>query len=185
MPLNMSCNTLGAAPVADTPQFDEILWDYVTPSPSIPPAVNPQISIRVTEVQRLNTSAYYPVETPILELYAGYQRLVLDLPPMAPNQSFFPDATAVVWSPVPPTTTAYSAPLVLIANTRILDNIEDSTFDVFDATSNFGAGTQTAVTTKITSQFSPFYRKPIIVRSNGYQITLQIIGPLPSRPSRR
>jgi hypothetical protein len=184
-PLGISCNTLGVAAFPDDPQLDEVLWDYITPSPSIPPAVNPQISISVTEVRRLNNSAYYPVETPILELYAGYQLLVLNLPPMVANQSFFPDATAVVWSPVPPATTAYSAPLVLIANMRILDNIEDSTFDVFDATSNFGSGTQTAVTTKITSQFSLFYRKPIIVRSNGYEITLQIRPPLPSRPSRR
>jgi hypothetical protein len=179
-PLGIQCNTLGAAAFPDDPGEDEVLWDYITPRPSIWPTVNPQISVRVTQVRRLNNSAYYPVETPVVELYVGYQLLVLNLPPMVENQTFFPDATAVVSSPVPPTTTVYSAPLVLIANTRIL-SIEDSTFDVFDATSNFGAGPRTVVTPKITSQFSPIYRKPIIVRSNGYEITLQITGPLPSR----
>ena len=55
--------------------------------------------------------------------------------------------------------------------------MEDSTFLVFDKTTNFGAGTRIVNTPKIWSDLNPRTRKPIIVRSNGYEVTLQISGP--------
>ena len=79
---------------------------------------------------------------------------------------------------MPPTTAQYSGNLVIIANMwQVPQNIEDSAFVVFDRASNFGAGTRIVNTPKIWSYINSRTRRPIIVRSNAYEVTLEISGP--------
>jgi len=185
-PLGFSCNTLGAQAFPDSPQFDQVLWDYVRPRfPGGGNTVFDQISVQVTKVRRLTVhdlsgaTVYYPVESPRLELYVGYQPLVVELPQMQEGQVFFPSSNAVVSVPTPPATAQYSGQNIIIANMwQVPQNIEDSTFLVFDKTTDFGAGTRIVNTPKIWSYLNPrVSRKPIIVHSNGYEVTLQISGP--------
>lgn len=181
--LGFPCNTLGTQAFADAPQFDSVLWDLVKPKISLPTL--DQLSVRVTQVRRLpvrdlsNNPVYYAVENPRLELYVGYKYLAVNLPQMTEGQVFVPDANAVLWSPIPPATAQYSGKLVIIANMwQVPQNIEDSAFLAFDKASNWGAGTPIINTPKIWWYLNPrISRKPIQVRSNGYEVTLQIVGP--------
>jgi hypothetical protein len=183
MSLGLPCNTLGTTTIAGNPALDQVRWDYVPPKTAVSAAQ--QSTIAVTQVRRLpvhdvsNNPVYYPVESPRLELYAGYRHLVVSLPPMQEGQVYVPDSSAVVSSPLPPATTQYSGPFVVIVNMwQVPQNIEDSTFLVFDKTTNFGAGTRTVDTPKIWWYLDPTVsRKPIIVYSNGYEVTLQVSGP--------
>ena len=183
-PLGLSCNTLGAESFPGNPQFDSVLWDYLRPRIALWTALQ-QLSVRVTQVRRLtvhdlsNSPIYYAVESPRLELYAGYNHLVVNLPQMQEGQVYVPDSSAVVSSTIPPTTAQYSGRLVIIANMwQVPQYIEDSAFLVFDNTTNFGAGIRIVNTPKIWWYHnSMISRKPILVRSNGYEVTLQISGP--------
>jgi hypothetical protein len=56
-------------------------------------------------------------------------------------------------------------------------NIEDTAFVVFDKASDFGAGTRIINTPKLWWYHSTLSRKPILMRSKGYEVTLQISGP--------
>ena len=133
-----------------------------------------QMSVRVLEVDRSTTSAYEPLETPSLYLWAGYSTLRLDLPPMAPGQTWVPTTNAVIETPIPPS----DGQLVVIADIVYNDlNSEDSTFAVFGKSSNFGSGTQKLTVQK--SWFMPAQNgnKPYKVYADGYYVTLQISGP--------
>jgi hypothetical protein len=105
--------------------------------------------------------------------------LVVNLPQMTEGQVYVPDAKAVLSSPVPPVNAQYSGKLVIIANMwQVPQNMEDSAFLAFDKASNWGAGTPIINTPKTWSYTNTrISRKPIYVRSNGYEVTLQIIGP--------
>jgi len=183
--LGFPCNTLGTIAFPDSPQFDSVLWDFFVPRRFPLSTAFQQLSIRVAQVRRLavhdlsNSPIYYAVESPRLELYVGYNHLVVNLPQMQEGQVYVPDSSAVVSSPIPPTTAQYSGRLVIIANMwQVPQNIEDSTFLAFDKAANWGAGTRTVNTPKIWWYTSPMIsRKPILVRSNGYEVTLQISGP--------
>ena len=126
-----------------------------------------------------NNPIYYAVESPRLELYVGYNHLVVNLPQMQEGQVYVPDSSAVVSSPIPPTTAQYSGRLVIIANMwQVPQNIEDGTFLAFDKAANWGTGTRTVNTPKLWWYRNPVIsRKPILVRSNGYEVTLHISGP--------
>ncbi|HLK49613.1 MAG TPA: hypothetical protein VKT49_15830 [Bryobacteraceae bacterium] len=135
----------------------------------------PEIGVRVLQVTRSSSSAYEPLETPHLDVWAGYSEMHLDLPPMVPGQSFVPTTNAVVQTPVPPS----GGQLVLIADITYTGMTqEDSTFAVFGASSNFGNGTQTLTTQK--SWFMPAQNgnKPYKVYVNGYDVTLQVTAPV-------
>ena len=183
-PLGFSCNTLGTKAFLDSPRFDHVLWDFLQPRFPALGGLQPQLAVRVTQVRRLpvrdlsNNPVYYALETPRLELYAGYNHLVIDLPQMQEGQVYVPNANAVVSSPIPPTNAQYAGRLVIIANMmQLAQNIEDSAFVAFDRATDFGAGTRILNTPKLWWYRSMFSRKPIFVRSNGYELTLQISGP--------
>jgi hypothetical protein len=185
-PLGFSCNTLGTQAFSDNPKLDEVLWDFVRPKfPGNGNTVLNQLSVLVTKVRRLtvhnlsNAPIYYAVENPRLELYVGYKHLAVELPQMLEGQEFFPGSSAIVSVPMPPVTAQYAGQNVIIANMwQVPQDIEDSTFLVFDKATNFGVGTRLVDTPKIWSYLNPLVsRKPIIVRSNGYEVTLQISGP--------
>jgi hypothetical protein len=163
-----------------------VLWDYVKPRfAGGGSTVFDQISVLVTQLRRLTVHdlsgapVYYALEKPRLEWYVGYKHLVVDLAQMQEGQVFFPSSSAVVSVPTPPATAHYSGQNVIIANMwQVPQNIEDSSFRVFDKTTNFGAGIRIIDTPKIWSYLNPrISRKPIIVHSNGYEVTLQISGP--------
>jgi hypothetical protein len=183
--LGFSCNTLGRQSFPDAPQFESVLWDYV--QPKFGPITNAlqQISVRVTQVRRLtardvsNNPLYYAIENPRLELYVGYNHLVLDLPQMQEGQVHVPGPNAILSSPIPPSTAQYAGRLVIVANMwQVPQNIEDSMFLAFDKATNFGAGTRTFNTLKLWWYRNALVsRKPILMRTPGYEITLQITGP--------
>ena len=183
--LGFSCNTLGRLSFPDSPNFDSVLWDFVQQRRLPITTALQQISVRVAQVRRLtardasNNQLYYPVESPRLELYVGYKPLVVNLPQMQEGQVFVPDSSAVVSSPIPPTNAQFSGRLVIIANMwQVPQYIEDSTFVAFDSAANWGAGTRIVNTPKLWWFRSPtISRKPILMRSNGYEVTLQISGP--------
>ena len=165
-----ACYSLGAS--GDAYYFDLSPTQKV--SPVMAATTLQQMSVRVLRVDRSTTSNYEPLETPSLYLWAGYSTLRLDLPPMAPGQSFVPTTNSVVETPVPPS----DGQLVLIADIVYNDlNSEDSTFAVFGKSSNFGAGTQQLTVQK--SWFMPAQNgnKPYRVYADGYYVTLQISGP--------
>ena len=117
---------------------------------------------------------YYDTEYPSLELYVGYSKLVLTLPPMLEAQTYFPTATAALSVPVPSST----GQLILIASiSDLTHNFEGPMFVVFDKNSNWGSGTQKLDTPKIWFEHSPLYRKPILMRASGYEVTVQITPP--------
>ena len=182
--LGFGCNTLGEESDSTSPAFDSVLWDLVKPKFNVPGFDLNQISVRVAQVRRLtvhdlsNNIVYYPVENPQLELYVGYKHLIVNLPAMVEGQVFVPGATAVVSTPMPPTTAQYSGNVVIIANMwQVPQNMEDSAFLVFDRAANFGVGTRIVNTPKIWSYINSRTHKPIIVRSKGYEVTLEITGP--------
>ena len=183
--LGQACNTLGTKAIYDSPQLDHVLWDLVQPQfPVFGGAFQPQLSVRVAQVRRLTArdtsggTLYYPVETPRLELHVGFaNRIVIDLPQMTEGQVYVPGATAVASMPVPPTNAQFAGKLVLVANMQHGYSIEDSAFIAYDKAANFGAGTRVLNTPKLWWYRSPFYRKPILMRSNGYEVTLHIAGP--------
>jgi hypothetical protein len=91
---------------------------------------------------------------------------------MMENQTYFPTSTAVVSVPVP------ASQLILIATMFDLEHFNrDPSFVVFTKANNWGGGTQKMNTPKIWSELSPLYHKPILMRANGYEVTLQITPP--------
>jgi hypothetical protein len=182
--LGFSCNTLGTKAFSDAPSLDHVLWDFLRPRFPALADVFSQLTVRVAQVRRLtahdleNDPLYYAVETPRLELYAGYNSLVLDLPQMQEGQVFVPGPNAVVSSPIPPTNAQYSGRFVIIANMSLpAQYIEDTAFAVFDKASDFGAGTRIINTPKLWWYHSTLSRKPILMRTKAYEVTLQISGP--------
>src|SRR5262249_37031914 len=154
------------------------LWDLVKPRFNAWTAFD-TVSVRVAQVKRLpvhdldNNVVYYPTENPRLDLYVGYNSISVNLPAMVEGQVFVPTANNVVSIPTPPTTAQFTGKLVIIADMwQVPQNMEDSSFAVFDKASNWGAGTRVMNTPKIWWYRSPLYRKPIIVRSPGYEVTL-------------
>jgi hypothetical protein len=169
------CSSLGVAPGGTAVVFDGSIRIINT-------SFIPQISVRVMQVRRLSTRdshgavVYYQVETPNIELYAGFSRLQLNLPQMVEGQLYIPPSTAVVQTPVPPD----NGQLVLIGNTRYNEAyIEDSQFAVFGKATNFGNGTQVLSIPKTWSSWNPVTNKPMWIRSGGYEVTLQISVPTP------
>jgi hypothetical protein len=173
----MQCNRLGVSAFSDAPNLESINFDLL---PTIRIGLfSQQISVRVTQVRRLmlhDRNGYvvrYPTEYPRLELYAGYSGLVLDLPPMMEGQTYFPTSTAAVSTGLPPL-----GQLVVIANMWDTSHYtRDPGFIVFNQSQNWGAGTRILNTPKIWSEFDPLFRKPIIMRASGYEVTLQITPP--------
>jgi hypothetical protein len=173
------CNRLGVSAFADAPQLESVNFDFIQ-GPRILPYLLQQITVRVTQVRRLTVHDLYggviryATEYPQLELYAGYSHLVLTLPPMLENQTYFPPSNAFVSVPVPPST----GRLILIATMwETASYTRDPTFAVFDKNSNWGGGTRTLNTPKIWFELNPLFRKPILMRANGYEVTLQIVTP--------
>jgi hypothetical protein len=119
------------------------------------------------------------VETPGLQLWANNSATSLVLPPMMEGQTFVPTTNAAVQTPIPA-----NGQLVLIAN-MVYQGLpqEDSTYAVFDKSTNFGSGTQTLAMPKTWTDFTPVLRpgtKPIVVSmiGEGYEVTLGIsVGP--------
>ena len=183
--LGFACNTLGTKGFLDAPQFDHVLWDLVQPRFPALGGLRPQLAVRVTQIRRLpvrdlsNNQVYYPIETPRLELYAGYRPLVIDLPPMQEGQIFVPGPNAVVSSPIPPTNAQFAGRFVIIANMQLPAQymFDDTGFISFDKTTDFGVGTRILNTPKLWWYRLPPSRHPVFVRSNGYELTLQITGP--------
>ena len=174
-PTPFVCSSLGVAPGGTAVVFDGAARTINT-------SFIPQISVRVVQVRRLSTRdlqgavVYYPVETPNIELYAGFSYLHLNLPQMVEGQVYIPPSTAIVQTPVPPDT----GQLVLIGNTRYNEAyIEDSQFAVFGKASNFGNGTQVLSIPKKWPGWNPVTNKPMWIRSGGYEVTLQITVPTP------
>jgi hypothetical protein len=164
------CSTLGVAPGGTAVVFDGAARVLNT-------SFLPQISVRIMQVRRLTTHdltgavVYYPLETPNIELYAGFSRLQLNLPQMVEGQVYIPPSNAVIQTPVPPDT----GQLVLIGNTRYNEMYtEDSQFAVFTKASNFGNGTQLLSIPKTWSAWNSIIKKPIWYRTGGYELTLQI-----------
>ena len=171
-----ACNRLGVSAFLDSPKFDSINYALVPVFQSF--LFNSGISVRVTQIRRLpvhqNTGAIvrYPTETNQFELWVGYSRVIVTLPPMAENQTYFPTSTAAVSVSVP------ASQLILIATMRDLEHYTcDPSFAVFTKANNWGGGTQRIYTPKIWSEWSLLYRKPILMRANGYEVTLQITPP--------
>ncbi|HYR86140.1 MAG TPA: hypothetical protein VE422_18785 [Terriglobia bacterium] len=172
------CNRLGVSSFSDAPSLESVNFDFIRP-PRFPNLLQ-QITVQITQVRRLSVHDFnggvirYPTEYPQLEFYAGYSKLVLTLPPMLEGQTYFPTATAAVSVPVPPST----GKLVLIATMwETAHNIRDPGFVVFDSSSNWGSGTRTLNTPKIWFELNPIFRKPILMRAKGYELTLQITTP--------
>jgi hypothetical protein len=171
-----SCNRLGVSAFLDMPKFDSVNFQRVPVFTS--PLFTPGITVRVTQIRRLQLHAIsgaivrYPSETNQFELWVGYSSIVLTLPPMVENQTYFPTATAAVTVPVP------ASQLILIATMWDLEHYtRDPSFAVFTKNNNWGGGTQRLNTPKIWSEFSPLLHKPILMRGNGYEVTLQITPP--------
>jgi len=175
----MVCNRLGVTSFSDAPALESINFDYVRP-PRFPPLALNQITVRVIQVRRLTVHdtwgsvIRYATENPQLEFYAGYSKLVLTLPPMLEGQIYFAPSTATLSVPVPPNT----GQLVLIATMwELTHNIRDPMFAVFDKNTNFGSGIRALNTPKIWFELNPIFRKPLLMRANGYEVTVQITTP--------
>jgi len=176
----IACNRLGVFTFPGDPKSDAITFDFIRPRVLL--AAAPQITVQVTQVRRLplhyldGSPIYYPTESPRLELYAGHSKLVVSLPQMVENQTFFVGSGGTVSIPAP------SDQLVLVANMRDdTHNTLDSTYAVFDKTSNFGNGTQLITSPKVYFMLDPrISRKPIIMYGKGYEITLRISAPFSS-----
>ena len=171
----MLCNRLGVSAFSDAPALESVNFEYVQTRI----VFLQQVNVQVTQVRRLtvhDTSGSvvrYATEYPQLDLYAGYSHLVLTLPPMLEGQTWFPTATAAISTPVPNT-----GQLILIATMWDLShNTRDPMFAVFDQNSNWGGGTQRLNTPKIWFEINQFFRKPLLMRANGYEVTLQITPP--------
>jgi hypothetical protein len=180
--LGIECNTLGRKSFADSPQLDQVLWDLLQPG-FIVSTLRPQLSVRVLQVQRLaardlfDNPLYYAVETPRLEVWVGYNnRITIDLPEMVEGQIFVPDASAVASMPVPPSNDQIQGRVVLIANMQHGYSIEDTALLTFDKAASWGVGTPIVNTPKLWWYRSRFSRKPILMRSDGYEVTLQVSG---------
>jgi len=170
------CNRLGASAFLDSPKFDTINYQLAPVFQSS--LLTSGITVRVTQIRRLTLHessgaiVRYPSETNQFELWVGYSRIVLTLPPMMENQTYFPTSTAAVSVPVP------ASQLILIATMFDLEHFNrDPSFVVFTKANNWGGGTQKMNTPKIWSELSPLYHKPILMRANGYEVTLQITPP--------
>jgi hypothetical protein len=169
---------LGVTAFLSTPKFDTIDYQLVPVLSSSITSVMSGISVRVTQIRRLTVHELsgaivrYPSETNQFELWVGYSRIVLTLPPMMENQTYFPTSTAAVTVPVP------ASQLILIAVMGDLQHYtRDPSFAVFTKANNWGGGTQRMYTPKIWFETSPLYRKPILMRANGYELTVQITPP--------
>ncbi len=175
----IDCSRLGVLsfPNEVDAKFETINYDYF---PTRILLAAQQITVRITQIRRLalhdssGSIVRYATEYPMLEFYAGYAKTTLNLPPMMENSTYYPPSTAALSVPVP----SDAGQLILIANMWDLSHYtRDPRFAVFDRTSNWGSGTQKILTPKIWSELSPLYRKPILMRGNGYEVTLQITGP--------
>ena len=180
--LGFDCNTLGRQSFPDSPQLDQVLWDLLQPG-FLASTLRPQLSVRVLQVRRLTARdlyynpLYYAVETPRLEVWVGYNnRITIDLPEMVEGQIYVPDASAVVSMPVPPSNAQIQGRVVIIANTQIGDSIEDTAVLTFDKAASWGVGTPIVNTQKLWWYRSRFSLKPILMRSDGYEVTLQVSG---------
>jgi hypothetical protein len=173
--VNPACSTLG---LTTTPQFS-ILYDGAVHRPI--GVFRPEVTVRVTDVRRLTArtsegaTLYQPVENPHLELWAGYEKIHLILPPMVEGQTFVPGPEAVIQTPVPPDT----GQLVLIANiTYDHGSREDSAFAAFGKNRNFGDGTQTVTVPKTwTPSVWTTAGRPVVLTVKGYEVTVQISVP--------
>lgn len=175
----LPCRSLGATTKAQG-LGDNVIWD--APSGFRSPIVTAlsEMSVRVLKVTRLtlhnqNGILYEDVETPHLDLWAGYSRIHLDLPPMVEGQSWVPGTNAVIQTPVP----SDSQQLVIITDMTYDSGAEeDSSFALFGKSTSFGNGTQNVMSTKTWSEPSPIKGgKPFWAVGNGYQVTLQISTP--------
>lgn len=172
------CNALGRYANLENPQFDMIYYDFNPPPFNMPHAVSvlSEVSVRVAQVRRLQERTfkgevvYNAVETPTLELWAGHSLLVVPLPPMAENQVFTPTANNVVSTPRPPV----NKQLVVIGSMHDGLSQVDSTFLVFDKSTEFGHGTRVLTTPKHWWEWDQLRSKPIQIRGKGYEVTLEI-----------
>jgi len=174
----ISCNRLGVTASPNQPNWETINYDYIRPIRG-PFTGVPQIAVRVLQVRRLtlhnrNGEVGDPLENPTLVLWAGWSRISIPLGPMSEGQVYtVPASSPAVFAPMPP----INDQLVLIANMVYRGN-EDSTFDIFDKSINYGSGTQKFNTPKIWFELDPqISRKPIEFRGDAYEVTLQITVP--------
>ena len=179
IPAVQVCRTLGVAQATEQGQTGYyIFYDPPATTAFHPPTGQIGLSVRVLKVTRLANGGHYEAqETPLLTLWAFYSALQLQLPTMIEGQTYAPATSTVVETPVP----SANGELVLIASMTYSDLPgEDNVFAVFGHSSNFGSGTQNLVTPKKYPAPNPdpaASNKPIIATANGYQVTLQIVGP--------
>jgi len=156
---------------------------YILFDPPVPPITNQEpVTVKLTRIHRLELDgvdgqpAYLPVETPILDFFAGFTHLHIKLPAMTEGQTFIPTSDNVASTIVP-----------LESGTLVLQGVmtyeglphQDMAFLTFSRNLDYGAGKQTLYTPKqiLARGFVADPSSPSPTPGSAYEITLEITAP--------
>ena len=176
------CRSLGLSTKAQG--FSDNFIDFDPPAVSrpfpIPPVPQNQITVTVTQVERLplvgtgGAPIYNVVENPVIDFYVEETHLRLQLPQMTDGQIYVPTEENSATIPIPATSL-----LVLIADMTFQNpQTEATNFVTFGSGVDYGAGTRTIEIYKQWIEPPPMPGdKPAPASAPGYQITFQITAP--------
>jgi hypothetical protein len=188
-----ACRSLGTLPTvvifvanqgqsgSQPPDSDPLAITFDPPGivPPIATILN-SVTVKVTGIRRLalhglnGLPTYATVETPILDFFAGFTHLHIQLPAMSEGQSFVPTTDNVATTLVP----IQSGTLVLLGVMTYEDlTHEDSAFVTFSRNLDFGAGAQTFDTPKQVLTKLAVISKPVTSSGPAYEITVEVTAP--------
>ncbi len=167
-----ACSSLGVPPSA-ADQAPLIFFDPPVRTSPITVQNNP-VTVKVTRIHRLELDgvdglpSYSAVETPTLDLFAGFTHLHFELPSMTEGQTFLPTSGNEASTLVPLET----GTLVVLGVMTYKDIPNtDNAFLTFSKNLDYGAGKQTLYTPKVLIKGVPSSAGP------AYEITLEISAP--------
>ena len=164
-------------------QPPDVSSPYILFDPPVGPiSIQEPVTVKLTRIHRLELDdidgqpAYLPVETPILDFFAGFTHLHIKLPAMSEGQTFIPTSDNIASTIVP----LESGTLVL-QGVMTYENLshQDMAFLTFSRNLDYGAGKQTLYTPKqiLVRGFVADPASPSPTPGSAYEITLEITAP--------